>query len=235
MMIKKSHIIIMLTSFLFFSQPSFAFFGSMFEPMTEMIKQSGSVANNIIDTGESSFSEMVQLTSKLSDDIGQMANRILEMADKIGEMADRIVKTEEILAQLLENMTAGGQNGLNSDDLIERLDRIEQLAEGEFASVLSIEETLAFSGFGPELSISNNPKSYMLYISYNGLFSEGKTMVTRVDVDESGSYNSAWENSVNTLTESNTTDTLSIAVKAISESGAVSPLSNSVQITLQYN
>lgn len=44
---------------------------------------------------------MLDLMSKLSDDIGIMADRILTMADKIGEMADRIVDTEELMSETL--------------------------------------------------------------------------------------------------------------------------------------
>ena len=46
---------------------------------------------------------------RLSDDIGIMANRILEMADKIlemadkiGEMSDRIVETQKIQSENLD-------------------------------------------------------------------------------------------------------------------------------------
>ncbi len=61
--------------------------------------------------------EMISLISKLSDDIGIMANRILdmageigEMADKIGVMADRIVHTEEMMAQLTLDMATLSAN-----------------------------------------------------------------------------------------------------------------------------
>jgi TolA-binding protein len=55
--------------------------------------------------------QILALVSKLSDDIGLMADRILvmadkigEMADKIGEMADRIVQTEQLMADLTQNL-----------------------------------------------------------------------------------------------------------------------------------
>jgi len=56
-------------------------------------------------TAPSTNEQILQLISKLSDDIGLMADRILVMADKIGEMSDRIVHTEELLAELNKNNT----------------------------------------------------------------------------------------------------------------------------------
>jgi len=46
-----------------------------------------------------SFSELVQLTSKLSDDIGKMSLQI-------GYMADRIVETEKLIVSVISSQTA---------------------------------------------------------------------------------------------------------------------------------
>ena len=46
------------------------------------------------------LTQVFALVSKLSDDIGLMADRILVMADNIGDMSDRIVHTEEMMADL---------------------------------------------------------------------------------------------------------------------------------------
>jgi len=74
-------------------------------------------------------SEVIQLISKLSDDIGVMADRIddmadkiLVMADKIGEMADRIVHTEQMMSDLtldmasLKNSTSATQTLIITQD-----------------------------------------------------------------------------------------------------------------------
>ena len=45
---------------------------------------------------------MLKTTLRLSDDIGVMADRILDMADKIGVMADRILETQRIQSKNLE-------------------------------------------------------------------------------------------------------------------------------------
>ncbi|MBT5230638.1 MAG: hypothetical protein HOM11_10225 [Methylococcales bacterium] len=233
-MFKRLPALFILLSCLTLAQPSHAFFGKLFEPMTEMIKQAGGVANNMIDTGGSSFSQMVQLTGKLSDDIGKMANRILVMADKIGEMADRIVRTEELMAQVAQSIATGGKGGANNDELIERLDRIEMLIGSAASVVLSIGDTFAASNFGPTLEISDNPEVFMLYVSYNGLFAEGQTIVTQVDTADDTAYDAAWEKSVSILTSSKSaTVKVSVAIKSIAASGAVSTLSNGVEVTLQ--
>ena len=52
------------------------------------------------DVATAMMNNMTGLISKLSDDIGVMANRILSMEERIGLMADRIVKTEELMAKL---------------------------------------------------------------------------------------------------------------------------------------
>ncbi len=55
----------------------------------------------------SNVSTMAGLTSKLSDDIGLMADRILEMADKI-------VETEVLIVQVITNQTAAATSTINS-------------------------------------------------------------------------------------------------------------------------
>ena len=145
------------------STPSHAFFGKVFEPLTEMIKQAGGVANNIIDTGGESFGEMVKLTSKLSDDIGAMANRILKMADKIGEMADRIVKTERMMAELMTTLSGHGADGNLSSEITERLERIEAKL-GSIASsvVLLSQDDFASVDIAPNITMTDNPKKFLL-------------------------------------------------------------------------
>jgi hypothetical protein len=51
----------------------------------------------------SSNRQVLQLISKLSNDIGLMADRILLMADKIGEMSNRIVRVEESIINFNKN------------------------------------------------------------------------------------------------------------------------------------
>ena len=69
-----------------------------------LIKTGGEVADKMLDKGADVATDMMKhvtgLISKLSDDIGLMAKRILTMEERIGLMADRIVKTEQLMANL---------------------------------------------------------------------------------------------------------------------------------------
>ena len=86
---------------------------SAFLVMTILFSSSVDAALYSSDTAKA----ILQLISKLSDDIGKMADRIGEMsddigkmADRIGEMSDRIVHTEELMAKLTVDL-ADRQNG----------------------------------------------------------------------------------------------------------------------------
>ena len=67
------------------------------------------LSESLIAAGSSANTEYVRAMLRLSDDIGVMADRILEMADKIlvmaddiGDMADRILETQRIQSENVE-------------------------------------------------------------------------------------------------------------------------------------
>ncbi len=64
-----------------------------FDPMTQVLDTILELSNDIGD---------------MSLQIGVMADRILLMADKIGEMADRIVQTEQMMADVANQLSACG-------------------------------------------------------------------------------------------------------------------------------
>jgi hypothetical protein len=136
-----------------------AFFGTMISGMTQvavaMVNGGVSVANNGIDAGESvtnngidagsdAFGDMVDLTSKLADDIGKMSLQI-------GVMADRIVNTEQMMAGLVRDLAnkapARQSVSLNSITL-----------DIDYGTVASLNEA-------PSMAISNGATEYTLYVS----------------------------------------------------------------------
>jgi len=82
------------------------------------------LSESLIAAGSSANTEYVRAMLRLSDDIGLMADRILEMADKIlimaddiGDMADRILETQRIQGEnvrLTEANILKTQDNLNS-------------------------------------------------------------------------------------------------------------------------
>ena len=141
----------------------------------------------------------------LSADIGTMADRILlmageigKMADKIGVMADRIVHTEELMVSLVN------QNGTST--------LITSPADGALVSK-----------YVPiQLALSNNPQSYILYIS-NQADMSGSTNALVVNDDTAD----AWGR----VPGFATSNTIYIAVKS-ADGLASSDLSNTVKVNL---
>lgn len=74
------------------------------DALKELIQTGGSAMDKALDKSSDiaalMINSMTRVTSKLSDDIGLMADRILTMEERIGRMADRIVHTEELMARL---------------------------------------------------------------------------------------------------------------------------------------
>ncbi len=196
-----------------------------------LIKTGGDVADKVIDKGTDVATAMMNhtagLISKLSDDIGLMADRILETENKIGAMADRIVKTEELMAKLTASLS-GKELALSSDTLVEK--------ETLRAVVLSAEGTKAREDAGPELTITGDPSKYLMYVSSSPLFRDGSTVISKVTNDSE--YDAAWKRSIIAIKElGNNTQgneaeatVVSIAVKALGEDDRLSDLSNSVEI-----
>jgi hypothetical protein len=145
-----------------------------------------------------SMTTMQTMVLQLSTDIGSMADRILVMADKIGVMADRIVHTEQLMVSLVN------QNGTST--------LITSPADGT-----------SVSKYVPiQLTLSNNPQSYILYIS-NKADMSGSTNALVV-----GGYTAAaWSR----LPDFATSNTVYIAVKS-ADGLASSDLSNTVKVIL---
>jgi hypothetical protein len=118
--------------------------------------------------------QMMTLMSKLSDDIGIMADRILdmageigEMADKIGVMADRIVHTEEMMAQLTLDMatltTNAGQTPQTQTTVIISNAANNVLNTGDipaFTTTLATEDMLVY--VSSTMSMSTNTISVLV-------------------------------------------------------------------------
>ncbi len=210
------------------------------DDVRKMIKKGGDVAKGLMKTGENiadkvltksgDFSAaMVKLTSKLSDDIGVMADRILKMADRIGDMADRIERTEVLMAKLTAALA-------NRD--------LELAAERPVdhkvidAAVLDVRASEATEHSGPPLSVTGDPQRYLLYVSSSPLFQDGKTVVSLIsDPDD---YDASWKRSIAAIRalkhaegkENADTIGVAVAVKAESENNRFTPLSNSVDVTV---
>lgn len=140
------------------------FFTSMVDGMTEttnnMIDGATETTNNAIDTSGDVMAQMLELISKLADDIGvmadrigEMADRILTMADKIGEMADRIVETEKIM----------------TDTMVQMQSQMNELATNNNTGAVTqvtLETEYGATVYGvPQIVISDGASEYLLYVS----------------------------------------------------------------------
>ena len=167
-------------------------------------------------------SQMMELMSKLSDDIGvmadrigEMADRILIMADKIGEMADRIVQTEELMTntmlQMQENMNATGASNT--------------LAQSGSVLLLTPSHTSASTYSAPDIILSDNASSYLLYVSTSPMIDAVNT--SSILVQEASSIDTLWHE----IVAKTTSKTVYIAVKSLHDN-QLSTLSNAVAIDI---
>jgi len=199
-----------------------------------LLKTSGDVVDKAMDKGGDLAATMMDhtaaLISKLSDDVGTMADRILTMEERIGFMADRIVKTEELMAKL----TAA----LANKEL--------ELSAGDPAGngtpqppLLSLGATKVSRASLPDLRISGDPSIFLLHVSSSPRFAEGSTVITKVAAPKE--LGTAWHRSLSAITKSSgdATETeaepvsVSVAVKSVGQDQRVSPLSNSVDLTIR--
>ena len=199
-----------------------------------LIKTGGDVADKVIDKGAEVANAMMNQTtgmiSKLSDDIGAMADRILATEEQIGSMADRIVKTEELMARLTATLAGKGPE-------LSPGQRTEQ--ETPPAVVLRMGPTRASGTKGPRLVISGEPKQYLVYVSTSPLFQDGSTVISKVG--NAKEYEAAWKRSIHAIRELargiDRDDAgaiiVSVAVKAITKDDQLSLLSNSINVRLQ--
>ena len=198
-----------------------------------LIKTGGSVMDRALDKSSEvavlMIDNMTKLTSKLSDDIGIMADRILTMEQRIGSMADRIVHTEELMAKLtatLANKELDAAFARPSDP------------PGPGMPLLDFSADRIGIDIVPDLRISGDPKVYMLYVSSSPIFQDGATIVSRVA--EAGDLAIGWRRSVRSLFESRGKGrertekpmVVSVAVRTADRGGRLSPLSNSVDVTI---
>lgn len=198
-----------------------------------LLKTGAEVADKVLDKGTdvatAMMNNMTGLISKLADDIGVMADRILATEEKIGEMADRIVKTEELMAKLTATL-ANKNLDLSPDSAVERY--------AVQTALLHTAATEASAQSGPKLSISGDPQSYLLYLSSNPLFREGSTVVTRIE--NPSDYDTAWRRSINALSgmrsdapsKQKNTMVVAVAVKTLTDEARLSALSNSIDVTV---
>jgi hypothetical protein len=199
-----------------------------------MVKTGGDVADRVLDKSSDVASEMMKrssgLISKLSDDIGIMANRILTMEERIGFMADRIVKTEELMAKLTAALADKEFEipGAKPDEAPHLKTPVLHLAVAD-ASVLHT----------PELRISGDPKNYIIYVSTTPFFPEGNTIASEVNNAED--LKKAWKRSISALRDltqpeqaelSHRPLVVCVAVRQIAEGQQLSALSNSVDVEI---
>ena len=172
---------------------------------------------------------MTGLISKLSDDIGVMANRILSMEERIGMMADRIVHTEELMAKLTASL---------ADKELD-LPRRELSRTGAIMPpLISVATTRISEVSTPEMSITGNPDVHLLYVSATPLFSEGHTVISRIN--SADDYLGSWRRSIEAIKrmdnqgakKTGESMVVSVAVKTVIDDHRISPLSNSVEVTV---
>ena len=150
--------------------------------------------------------QILTLISKLSDDIGLMADRILVMADKIGEMADRIVHTEEIMAELADN----GSNNSTAPTVI---------ISSDSQSVLYGEQTPTFT---------SNVEAPQMLIYVSSSLTMGSDTVS-ILVNNPSELATQWQ----ALKSLATDNKIYIAIKTI-DGNVISSLSNVLTYTTLY-
>ena len=173
-------------------KPARAFFSISFEAMVE----------NMLDLMNTSMTTLTKTVLSLSDDIGTMADRILVMSDNIGIMADRIVTTEQLMADLVRDVTdSQGPSTL-----------VVSPAEGELINLTS----------ALDISLSTGSIDYVLFMS-NSSDMDGATNI----LVQNGNTTPATERAAAYVTGSN----LYIAVKAINND-TMGPISNTVMVNI---
>ncbi|MDQ7043012.1 MAG: hypothetical protein Q9M34_05710 [Sulfurimonas sp.] len=152
--------------------------------------------------------QILNLISKLSDDIGIMADRILIMADKIGVMADRIVHTEEMMSDL--TLTLASQSSNTAQTVI--------ISSG-FQSVLYANDI-------PNFTINIAAPQMLIYVSSSMTMDTNTVSVLIANPDELAEK---WP-SLKTLAQNNK---IYIAIKTI-DGNTISSLSNVLTYTTLY-
>ena len=158
-----------------------------------------------------------------------MAERILKTEQQIGNMADRIVHTEELMAKLTATLA-------NRD-----LDIVSAKPSDPVGSVpplLSVRNHRIDADAVPELAIMGRPENYVLYISSSPLFREDDTVVSWVtSADDLPGF---WRRSISSFHDARARPSeknvepmmVSVAVRITIDGARLSPLSNSVDLTV---
>jgi len=186
------------------------------------LDKSSDVAAHMIDS-------TTGLISKLSDDIGIMADRVLTMEQRIGLMADRIVHTEKLMAKLTATL-AGKELDVSLENLTPEPPSQPPL--------LDVPTTKVSEEQVPVLNMKGDPTDYLLYLSLAPFFPDGGTVVSRIK--DAGDYPVAWKRGVEAISRSAThaagesadLTKISVAVKTVSDAGDISPISNSIDVTV---
>jgi hypothetical protein len=155
--------------------------------------------------------ELIMLVKKLSDDIGDMADRISDMADKIGDMADRIVHTEEIMANLVQELETGNRSTATSDTTV--------IISSDFQTLLSPNDI-------PSFTTNINAKNMLIFISSTRAMN---TNTINVLVKNNAELAQKWSD-LNSLAIHNK---IYIAIKVINDN-SISSLSNVLEYTTTY-
>jgi hypothetical protein len=122
-----------------------------------------SLTDSTVSTTSDTCAQNTDLITELSDDIGVMADRILEMADKIGEMADRIVHTEQLVADMVVDVTAIRNNTeTNSSKNAEVLiitslngDTLTTQIAPQFSQTITSPDTLVYISSNIEIALTS--------------------------------------------------------------------------------
>jgi len=203
------------------------------EAFKGMIKTGGGVVEKALDKSSDVATLMVNsvtaLISKMSDDIGVMADRILTMEERIGSMADRMVHTEKLMAKLTATLV--------DKDLEVSFE--SPAREGALQPpVLVVSTTRISEESVPELTVVGDPAAYLLYVSSSPLFRDGATVVSRIE--NSDDYPVSWKRSVEAIMGAEQQGAkresepiiISVAVKVVSGALEISPFSNSIDVAV---
>jgi len=163
-----------------------------------------------IDALGNTVTNQQALVSKLSNDIGTMA-------DRIGTMADRIVTTEKLLADTLIVLTSNpdltGGSSSNSVALTAPTD-----------SSPALSRTVA-----PTITMVPTSSTYLLYASTEATFSTGNTIA--IYIDSSTTLSSKWSQVISFYDKKTATQNFYLAIKRVDSSNTISSISNSVKVT----
>jgi hypothetical protein len=198
------------------------------DTLKRLIKTSGNAVDKGHDLASAMMSHTAGLISKLSDDIGIMADRILAMEERIGAMADRIVRTEELMARLTATLAD------------KRLDLAAAGSAGKTPSVpvLDLASTGVSRASPPVLLIAGDPPVYLLHVSTDARFAGDTTVTSKVASPED--LDVAWQRSLLTLADNRDRPAgpgtlplaIAVAVGVVDQELRVSPLSNSADLTI---